>query len=226
MSALPLLGRRGRRPLRFARCSTATLSYHDTLHFIQRVILSGVEVLRSGLSEAKPRSDSDEGIHEGYTIAFLLGVTFCGVIKAVTLRTKAIGIPYEIPLRLTPCAFACSDRDFGNLPRKSAVFNRRKISRYSPKASSCFNPQKFDYGLRPSLRMTRRGFACEICYNQGGRSQARYSVAALLTRTSPPYGYALFPSNILEKNFAASPRESSPKGASVPSASVERYPPS
>ncbi|MBQ8716915.1 MAG: hypothetical protein IJY43_03585, partial [Clostridia bacterium] len=56
-----------------------------------------------------------------------------------------------IPLRLTPCAFACSGqalnpqkfdcghtpRVFGNLLCKSAVFSRRKNSRYSPKASSC-----------------------------------------------------------------------------------------
>ena len=48
-----------------------------------------------------------EGISEGYTIAFLLSVTFYTIIRDVALCTEAIEIPYEIPLRLMPCAFAC-----------------------------------------------------------------------------------------------------------------------
>ena len=33
-------------------------------------------------------------------------------VANVTLRTKAIGNPFEIPLRLSPCAFACSGKAF------------------------------------------------------------------------------------------------------------------
>jgi hypothetical protein len=38
--------------------------------------------------QAKPRNDSDEGIYERYTIAFMLGVAFCAVTLDVTPRTK------------------------------------------------------------------------------------------------------------------------------------------
>ena len=45
----------------------------------------------------------------------------------VTLRTRAIKIPFEIPLRLTPCVFARSDRVFGNLLCKSAALPPQKL---------------------------------------------------------------------------------------------------
>ena len=130
----------------------------------QRVILSKgvarVEVLRSGVSGAKPRSVSDEGIYEGYPIA---------LVQRVTFATKAIKIPREIPLTVFAFLFCCSakqkfdcvwvvtfsrysltisphsaqddagnrPRVFGNLLCKSVAFSHRKNSRYSPKASSC-----------------------------------------------------------------------------------------
>jgi hypothetical protein len=71
------------------------------------------------------------GISRGILMAF---------VANVTLRTKAIGNPFEIPLRLTPCAFACSGK--------------------------AFDPQKFDagYALAQDDTLTR---SLPICKANG-----------------------------------------------------------
>ena len=111
--------------------------------------------MRSEVSGAKPRSDSDDGISDGYTIAFLLGVTFCAVVQNVTLRTRAIKIPFEIPLRLTPCAFARSDRVFGNLLCKSAALPPQKLPLLA-EGEFMLRPAKVRRGLFYSLLQRRR----------------------------------------------------------------------
>ena len=87
-----------------------------------------------------------------------LAWSFDGFILAnVTLRTRAIVYPSEIPSSLSFLGFAhlhCLEISvicFANQRRC-----RCEISSYSPRASSCCISQNFDYGLRPALRMTRR----------------------------------------------------------------------
>ena len=52
-----------------------------------------VEVLRSGVSGAKPRSDSDEGISYGIPIALRRVSTVLLHTQKATLRSRAIGYP-------------------------------------------------------------------------------------------------------------------------------------
>ena len=131
----------------FTRHPTATLSYHDPLHFIQRVILSKgaarVELLRvEGLPEqAKAQGVSRSGISNGITIAF---------VRKVTFVKKAIKAPCETPLALLAFLFAYHGKQ--KFDFVEVVFAVR-----SHKITSLHSAQGDAGELAPLLRMTQGG---------------------------------------------------------------------
>ena len=74
-------------------------------------------------------------------------------VANVTLRTRAIVYPSEIPSSLSLLAFACSDRDFGNLLCKSAALPPQKLPLLA-EGEFMLRYAKLRRGLSPLLRMT------------------------------------------------------------------------